>query len=99
MDEQQQQDHHFYKYMDRCDIIESALKREHSDDAILELVSDLFKDLSSQNTQTVLLWKLFVFYNRIPLLERCLLLYSSRMSNVRIQHDENENLDGQIKVR
>ena len=82
------------------DIVDLALKgKVMSDDNIIELIKLVFPTLRYFNTQTSMLFKLLIYYERIKLFEACLKLYIVHTKGAKIKTDQNSDLTYQERIQ
>ena len=85
------------KYLDSTDVIEICIKTYSiSDSQIMIQIRHLFPKLYEFNPDTSLLFKMFVFYDRLDLFEETLMLRKRQTKGVKIKVDQNENFEGEI---
>jgi hypothetical protein len=63
----------------------------------VRLIDILYPTLKDHNTQTAMLWRLFINSEKITLLEEVLQLYCSQVKGLKIKHDENMDMEGELK--
>ena len=63
---------------------------------MMEVVRQLIPSLRYHDSETNLFWKFLVFYERLDLFEDCLQLYVDEVKDVKIVHDDNEDITYQL---